>query len=63
MDNKNWIFEQQKLDNFEDYVLSPYTQIPPGDCIIIEFDAEKEKTEHICESYKVAVGRGDLSGG
>jgi len=62
-DGKNWAFEQQKLDNFEDYILSPYSQIPPGDCIIIEFDAEKEKTEHICESYKVAVERGDLSGG
>lgn len=62
-DGKNWIFEQQKLDNFEDYILSPYSQIPSGDCIIIEFGVEKEKTEHICESYKVAVERGDLSGG
>jgi len=60
---KNWIFEQKKLQNFEDYILSPYSQIPPGDCIIIEFDAEKEKTEHICETYKVATKRGDLSGG
>jgi len=60
---KNWKFEQQKLGDFEDYIVSPYSQIPPGDCIIIEFDAEKEKTEHICETYKVAVQRGDLIGG
>jgi len=60
--NRNWIFEQQKLDDFEDYILSPYTTIPPGDCIIIEFDAEKGRTEQICETYKVAVQRGDLSG-
>jgi len=62
-DTKNWVFEQQKLDNFEDYILSPYSQIPPGDCIIIEFDADKEKTEHICETYKIGMERGDLSGG
>ena len=62
-DNKNWIFEQQKLENFEDYVLSPYSQIPPGDCIIIEFDAEKESTERICSSYEVVIQRGELSGG
>lgn len=60
---KNWVFEQQKLDNFEDYVLSHYSQIPPGDCIIIEFDVEKEKTGHICGSYSAAIERGDLSGG
>ncbi|MCH8003169.1 MAG: hypothetical protein IH934_00930 [Nanoarchaeota archaeon] len=61
-DTKNWIFEQEKLEDFEDYVLSSYSQIPPGDCIIIEFDVQKETTEHICESYKVAFERGDLSG-
>ena len=61
-DTKNWIFEQQKLDNFEDYVLSPHSQIPPGDCIIIEFSEEKQSTEHICETYKNAEQRGDLSG-
>jgi len=61
-DTKNWIFEQQKLENFEDYVLSPYSNIPPGDCIIIEFDIEKDTTKNICETYKLAVERGDLSG-
>ena len=61
-DTKNWIFEQKKLDDFEDYVLSPYSQIPPGDCIIIEFGEEKQSTEHICETYKNAEQRGDLSG-
>ena len=52
-EQKNWIYEQQKLENFKDYVLSPYSQIPPGDCIIIEFDENKEKTEHICETSKL----------
>ena len=61
-DNKNWIYEQQKLEHFENYVLSPHTSILPGDCIIIEFDVEKEKTEHICETYRTAKQRGDLVG-
>lgn len=62
-ETKNWAFEQQKLENFEDYILSPYANVPPGDCIIIEFDAEKEKTDKVCETYKVAMERGELSGG
>jgi len=60
-DKKNWVYEQQKLENFKDNILAPFSNIPPGDCIIIEFDIEKEKTEHICETYKVAIERGDLS--
>ena len=62
-DVKNWVFEQRKLEDFENYVLAPYSNVPPGDCIIIEFDAEKEKTYRICETYRVAMERGELSGG
>ena len=58
----DFILYVQKIDNFPEYVLSPYSQIPPGDCIIIEFSEEKQTTEHICETYKVAVQRGELSG-
>ena len=61
-DKKGWIFEQKKVKNFPEYILSPYSQILPGDCIIIEFDIEKDNTKNICESYKVAVERGDLIG-
>ena len=62
-DAKNWFYEQQKLEDFENYVLAPYSNVPPGDCIIIEFDEEKEKTGHMCETYKSAILRGELSGG
>jgi len=61
-DNKNWKFKQRKVDNFENYILSPFSSILPGDCIIIEFGQEKEQTEHICETYKIAVQRGDVVG-
>lgn len=62
-ETKNWIFVQEKLENFEEYVLSPYANVPPGDCIIIEFGEETKKTNHICKSYEIAIGRGELTGG
>lgn len=55
--------KQEKLDDFTDYVLSPFSNVPPGDCIIIELDEEKEKTDHICETYRIALERGDVIGG
>ncbi len=59
---KKWVYKQEKIKNFEKYTLSPYSSVPPGDCIIIDFDKEKEKTNHICESYKVAIKKGELNG-
>lgn len=59
---KSWIFRQKKIGNFPEYILSPYSNVPPGDCIIIEFSPEKEKTGHICQTYKAAMDRGELSG-
>ncbi len=58
-----WIYQQEKIENFADYVLSPYSIVPPGDCIIIEFDLEKEKTDKICTTYEAAVNIGELHGG
>ncbi len=59
---KNWEYEQIKIDNYGEYILSPYGNVPPGDCIIVEFSEEKEKTEHICSTYRLAMQRGELSG-
>ncbi len=51
---KSGLFVEQLKVN-EDYVLSPYQDVPPGDCIIIEFDKRKSKTDKICETYQLAV--------
>ncbi|MBI2208235.1 hypothetical protein HYU50_01965 [Candidatus Woesearchaeota archaeon] len=59
---KSWIFEQEKIGNFPKYILSPYSNVPPGDCIIIEFGPESEKTGHICATYEAAMQRGELVG-
>ncbi len=54
-------FKQEKLLNPEDYILSGDSGVPPGDCIIVEFDSMiKEKTEHLCQSYEVQKQLGKL---
>ncbi len=55
---------QEKLTGYyEGYVPSPFGNVPPGDCVIFEFDsAVKEKTERMCESYEVALKLGKVAG-
>jgi len=53
-------YHQEKIENFEDYVISPYGLVPPGDCIVIEFGSIKEKTENICETYRIARDGGEI---
>lgn len=57
---EQFLYEQIKLDDFEEYVLSPYSYIPPGDCLIIEFGQEKERTNKLCETYSIALQKGVL---
>lgn len=53
-------FYQQKLEEPPKYIISPHSQIPPGDCIIVELDRPKEKTDKICTFYQVAKEKGEL---
>ena len=54
-------FSQQKLEDFTNYVLSNYSKVPPGDCIIIEFGPIKDRTDKLCNFYKTAVDKGEFS--
>lgn len=57
------VFTQKKLDNPASYIISPKGNIPPGDCIIVEFDTEeKDKTDRLCGQYKLQVLKGNLYG-
>ncbi len=60
-DAKQWRYVQEKIDEPKNYILAPYGYVPPGDCIIIEFDLPKEKTDKVCASYPAAENRGELS--
>ncbi len=55
-------YAQEKLVDFPEYVLSPHSIVPPGDCIIIEFDQEKDSTDKICETYRIGIEKGELIG-
>jgi len=46
-----------KITDFDEYILAPYSNIPPGDCFIIEFDQRKSTTDKICETYRLAIKR------
>ena len=54
--------QQEKLSDIEGYVLAPYSQVPPGDCIILEFGAQKEMTERVCQTYRQKM-KGEANGG
>ena len=41
---RNGKVSQRKLDNPQEYLISPHSQVPSGDCIIFEMDSPKEKT-------------------
>lgn len=55
-------FHQQKLDNFTSYIIAAEGQVPPGDCLIVEFSTPKERTDHLCQSYEAAYELGKLKG-
>lgn len=57
-----WAYTQEKIEDFAKYFLSPYSMVPPGDCIIVEFGQEKEKTDKICTTYEAAISQGELHG-
>jgi len=55
------VYSQGKLENPARYVLTGKSNVPPGDCFIVEFDRPKEKTDKLCEQYKVKVSLGELT--
>jgi hypothetical protein len=60
--DKEGYYSQQKLANPEQYLISPYSQVPSGDCIIIEFGSNKDRTDKLCKQYKVAEEIDKLKG-
>lgn len=48
------IYSQRKVADYTSYILSPQPNVPPADCIIIEFSEPKDRTGKLCKSYHVA---------
>lgn len=46
-------YNQTKLDNPGSYVMRDESIVPPGDCLIVEFDTPKNTTDRLCKQYGV----------
>jgi hypothetical protein len=60
--NDDKTFYQYKLDDPLSYIVRGESQVPPGDCIVLEFDVPKDRTDHMCKSFEVAQQIGKLKG-
>lgn len=60
--DKQGYYSQKKVAQPENYLFSHESQVPNGDCIIVEFDTPKDRTDKLCRSYKVAEQIGKLKG-
>lgn len=46
-------YSQTKVEDPQHYQISPHSEVPPGDCIVMEFAPAKERTDKLCQQYGV----------
>lgn len=46
-------YDQIKLEDPKRYVMRDESVVPPGDCLIVEFDVAKDSTDRLCQQYGV----------
>lgn len=46
-------YTQEKVENPRDYVIEEDPNVPPGDCIIVEFGPTSPTTDKLCEQYGI----------
>ncbi len=59
---KNWHYTQEKIAYPFEKIMAPYSNVPPGDCLIVEYGPVSATTTHVCASYRAAEYRGELDG-
>lgn len=59
-DLQNRSYSQHKLADPTSYQFTQAAKVPPGDCLIIEFSQELDRTERLCQSYQVAKVTGEI---
>ncbi len=52
-DKANKTYSQHKLTNPAGYVIRGEAIVPPGDCIIVEYDSPKDSTDKLCRQYGI----------
>lgn len=46
-------YTQTKVTDPTNYAIAKESEVPPGDCVIFEFDAPKDRTNKLCKQYGV----------
>jgi len=46
-------YTQTKLENPARYIMRDESIVPPGDCVVVEFDTPKNSTNRLCKQYGV----------
>lgn len=49
----NNTYVQEKMDISKDIIIRDESEVPPGDCYIVEFDKVKDYTDKLCEQFGV----------
>jgi hypothetical protein len=52
-DKSTKTYKQTKIEDPANYVISGYSDVPPGDCIIMEFAPKMNRTSHLCKQYGI----------
>jgi hypothetical protein len=52
-DTKTNTYSQSKLNDPSRYILRDEGSVPPGDCLILEYDVMKTRTDKLCKQYGV----------
>lgn len=52
-DKETKTYEQKRLSDPAAYIMRDESVVPPGDCVIVEFDKSKDTTDKLCEQYGV----------
>lgn len=52
-DGTNDTYYQEKLEDPAEYIMRDESVVPPGDCVIVEFDRAKNRTDRLCQQFGV----------
>jgi hypothetical protein len=52
-DSATKTYKQTKIDHPEKFAISGHSEVPPGDCVIMEFGPVKDRTDKLCQQYGI----------
>jgi hypothetical protein len=60
VDDDGKTYTQSKIADPAPFIIKDDSQVPPGDCVIFEFDRPKQQTDKQCTSWEVAENLGKI---